>query len=60
MKKLIALLVVCGFALAFVACGEKKEAAQEEAPMEEVAPAPAVEEVPADTMAMEADTTAAQ
>lgn len=60
MKKLIALLVVCGFALAFVACGAKQEAAQEEAPMEETA-APAVEEAPAaDTVAVEADTTAAE
>ncbi len=61
MKKLIALLAVCGFALAFVACGEKKEAAQEEVPMEETMPAPAVEEVPAvDTVAMEADTVVIQ
>jgi hypothetical protein len=27
MKKLIALIAVCGFALAFVACGGKKEEA---------------------------------
>jgi hypothetical protein len=29
MKKLIALLAVCGFALAFVACGKKAEPAAE-------------------------------
>lgn len=29
MKKVIALLMVCGFAFAFVACGGKKEAATE-------------------------------
>ncbi len=29
MKKVIALLMVCGFAFAFVACGAKKEAAAE-------------------------------
>lgn len=46
MKKLIALLAVCGFALAFVSCGPKQEAAEsvEEAPaMETVEP---VEEMP--------------
>ena len=32
MKKLIALLAVCGFALAFVACGKKAETAVEETP----------------------------
>ncbi|HYC84844.1 MAG TPA: hypothetical protein VEB86_06460 [Chryseosolibacter sp.] len=31
MKKVIALLMVCGFALAFVACGEKKAAENTEA-----------------------------
>jgi len=30
MKKLIALLMVCGFALAFVACGGEKKAETEE------------------------------
>lgn len=39
MKKLIAFVAVCGFALAFVACGQKAETA-----VEETAPA-AVEEV---------------
>lgn len=28
MKKLIALLAVCGFAMAFVACGKKAETAE--------------------------------
>ncbi|HRJ28713.1 MAG TPA: hypothetical protein PLV21_09090 [Cyclobacteriaceae bacterium] len=59
MKKLIALLAVCGFAFAFVACGGQKaeEAATEEAPAtEEVAPA--TEE--ADSTEVAADSTAAE
>ena len=32
MKKIIALLAVCAFALAFVACGKKAETAVEETP----------------------------
>jgi hypothetical protein len=58
MKKLFALLMVCGFAFAFVACGGKKA--------EEAATEPATEEAaPADTTASDstevaADTTAAQ
>ena len=31
MKKLIALLAVCGFALAFVACGKKADTAEQTA-----------------------------
>ena len=60
MKKLIALLAVCGFAFAFVACrGQKAEEAATEPATEEVAPA--VEEVPAaDSTAVEADSTAAE
>lgn len=56
MKKLFALLMVCGFAFAFAACGGKKaeEATTEPAATEETAPA----EAPADTTS--ADTTAAQ
>ncbi len=56
MKKVFALLMVCGFALAFTACGGgKTEAVETEtAPVEE--PAPAVEEPAADSVA--ADTTA--
>jgi hypothetical protein len=56
MKKLIALLMVCGFALAFVACGEKKAAETEEQ-----TETPAVEST--DTTATDTtatDTTAAQ
>jgi len=58
MKKLFALLMVCGFAFAFVACGggAKSEEATEEAPVEETTPA--VEEPAPDTTAV--DTTAAQ
>ncbi len=51
MKKVIALLAVCGFALAFVACGKKAETAVEET-------APATEEVVVDPAASEVDTTA--
>ncbi|MFN3839153.1 MAG: hypothetical protein ACK4RF_00470 [Cyclobacteriaceae bacterium] len=56
MKKLFALLMVCGFAFAFAACGGKKaEEATTEPATEETAPA---EEAPADTTAT--DSTAAQ
>jgi predicted small lipoprotein YifL len=61
MKKLFALLVVCGFALAFTACGSKP--AETPAAEETAAPAeetPAVEEAPADTTAAPADSTAAE
>ena len=51
MKKLIALLMVCGFALAFVACGGEKKAESDDATNTET---PAVE---SDTTEMEADTT---
>lgn len=46
MKKLIALLMVCGFAFAFVACGggAKNEAESTEPATEEPAQEPAVEE----------------
>ena len=62
MKKLIALLAVCGFAFTFVACGGQKA---EEAATEEAAPAteevaPAVEEAPADSTEVAADSTAAE
>lgn len=58
MKKVFATLAVCAFALAFVACGAKKEEAPaaDTVKVEEVAPAP-------DTTAVDttkADTTAAQ
>jgi hypothetical protein len=39
MKKLIALLAVCGFAIAFAACGKKTETAT--TPEDSVATAPA-------------------
>ena len=56
MKKLIAFLMVCSFAMAFVACGGAKteEAATEEeaTPTEEVAPEPAP-----DTTTVSSDTT---
>jgi len=59
MKKLIALVAVCGFAFAFAACGKKAETAAEET-------APATEEVveaapvQADSAAVEVDSVAAQ
>jgi len=56
MKKLFALLMVCGFAFAFVACGGGAQ-------QEEAADSTAVEVAPADTTATDttaADTTAAQ
>jgi len=56
MKKLFALLMVCGLAFAFAACGGKKaEEATTEPATEETAPAT---EAPADSTA--ADSTAAQ
>jgi hypothetical protein len=58
MKKIIALLMVCGFAFAFVACGggAKNEAASEDTTA--VAPAATPDTTMADTTAT--DTTAAQ
>jgi len=56
MKKLIALLAVCGFALAFVACGKKAEPVTESADTTAVV-TPADTTVVADTTV--ADTTAA-
>jgi hypothetical protein len=58
MKKLIALIAVCGFAFAFVACGAKKEEAAATDTTTTV-----VEPAPADTTATDTtatDTTAAQ
>ena len=57
MKKLIALLMVCGFALSFVACGggSKNEADSEDTVATE---SPAMEPAPSDTT--EADTTGVQ
>jgi hypothetical protein len=62
MKKVFALLMVCGFAFAFVACGGgNKEAATETTPAtEETAPAADTTAAAADTTATAADTTAAQ
>ena len=57
MKKIIALLAVSAFALAFVACGKKAETAEEQAPavQEEVVDSAAA---PVDTVAV--DSAAAQ
>lgn len=62
MKKLIALLMVCGFAMSFIACGgsSQPEAESEEAtetPTVEPAPAP---ESQADSTGVEVDSTTAQ
>jgi hypothetical protein len=58
MKKVIALLAVCGFALAFVACGKKTEEAAATDTTTVEAPAPvAADTTGADTTAT--DTTAA-
>ena len=58
MKKVIALLAVCGFALAFVACGKKTEeaAAQDTTTVVESAPVAADTTHAGDTTAT--DTTA--
>jgi len=60
MKKIIASLIVCGFAVAMVACGGKKEEAA--AAVDSVAVEAPAAEHPADTTAAEhpADTTAAK
>ena len=52
MKKLIALLAVCGFALAFVACGKKAE------PAAEAVDSTATEEVVVDSASDMVDTVA--
>lgn len=61
MKKIIASLIVCGFAVAMVACGAKKEEAA--AAVDTTAVEHPATEHPADTTATDttaADTTAAQ
>ena len=59
MKKLIALLMVCGFAMSFIACGG---GSQNEAETEEATETPTMEPAPseADTTEVESDTTAVQ
>jgi hypothetical protein len=56
MKKLIALLMVCGFAMTFVACGG---GSQKEAETEDATETPAAEE-PAAADTTQADTTGVQ
>ena len=58
MKKIIALVAVCGFALAFVACGKKAETAETPAAAEEQVVDSAASEV--DTAAVAVDSAAAQ
>ena len=58
MKKFIALLAVCGFAFAFVACGggnKTENTAEEPATTEETTP---VDSAATDTTGVSADTTA--
>jgi len=59
MKKLIALLMLCGFALSFVACGgsSQSEAESEDSVATE---SPAMEPAPAPADTTQADTTAVQ
>jgi len=57
MKKLIALLMVCGFAMSFIACGG---AQKEEAETEEATEEPAMEPSESDTTTVETDTTGVQ
>ncbi|HEX8037841.1 MAG TPA: hypothetical protein VF490_01765 [Chryseosolibacter sp.] len=59
MKKLIALLMVCGFALSFMACGggSQKEAESEDSVSTET---PAMEPAPAQADTAQQDTTGAQ
>ena len=58
MKKVIALLAVCGFALAFVACGKKAEEASTVDTTAVETPVAAPDTTAVDTTAT--DTTAAQ
>jgi hypothetical protein len=57
MKKLIALLMVCGFAMSFVACGGGSEKAEDS---EEATEAPAMEPAPNETDTTTVDTTDVQ
>ncbi len=58
MKKLIALLMVCGFAFAFVACGGGKTESTETENAEMTEEAPAMEQPATDSVA--SDTTSMQ
>jgi hypothetical protein len=57
MKKLIALLMVCGFAMSFIACGGGSEKAED---TEEATEAPAMEPAPSESDTTEVDTTEVQ
>jgi hypothetical protein len=59
MKKFIALLMVCGFAMSFIACGggSQSEADSEDSVSTE---SPAMEPAPAEADTTEADTTGVQ
>lgn len=56
MKKLIALLMVCGFAMSFIACGGGTEKAE----TEEATETPTMEPAPSEADTSEVDTTAVQ
>ena len=57
MKKLIALLMVCGFAMTFIPCGGGSEKAED---TEEATEAPAMEPAPAEADTTAVDTTSVQ
>ena len=58
MKKLIALLMVCGFAMSFIACGGGAQ--KEEAETEEATETPAMDPAPAEADTTSQDTTGVQ
>jgi hypothetical protein len=64
MKKLIALLMITGFATAFIACGggakDEAETTEDPATEETVTPMEEEEAPAADTTAVEADTTSVE
>lgn len=60
MKKLIALLMVCGFALTLIACGGGGTQTEAETVDSVTNEAPAMEPAPVEADSVDADTTAAQ
>ena len=60
MKKVIALLAVCGFAIALVSCGKKAEEAATTTDTVATVVETTVDTTAADTTAVAADTTAAK
>lgn len=60
MKKLIALIAVCGFAFAFVACGAKKETTENADTTTTVVEEPVAADTAAAADTVKTDTTSAQ